>query len=90
MADMATTHTDTQNSSTEAAYTAKLIDGPLEGKTIRTSFLESGEPQARLELAAPVGSKHYVYLRTGGTEHEEGGGSRPTAVEYRYQQVVAG
>ena len=83
---MATTHTETETSS---AYTAKLVDGPLEGKTIRTSFLDSGDPQARLELAAPVGSKHYVYLSTGAMEHEEGAGSRPTAVEYRYQAVVA-
>ncbi|NQX10916.1 hypothetical protein HQQ80_04690 [Microbacteriaceae bacterium VKM Ac-2855] len=87
---MATTHTSSTAPSTDSSYTAKLIDGPLEGKTIRTSFLDSGDPQARLELAAPVGSKHYVYLRTGGMEHEEGAGSRPTAVEYRYQQVVAG
>lgn len=84
---MATTHTETAPAS---SYTAKLVDGPLEGKTIRTSFLDSGDPQARLELAAPVGAKHYIYLRTGGMEHEEGAGSRPTAVEYRYQQVVSG
>jgi len=32
------------DTSTTGSYTAKLIDGPLEGKTVATAFLESGDP----------------------------------------------
>ncbi len=77
--------------SSHSAYTAKLTDGPLEGKTIRTDFLESGEPQPRLEIAA-TGDKRYVYTRSGGVEYasETGDADRPTAVDYRYVEAVFG
>jgi hypothetical protein len=72
------------------AYTAKLTDGPLEGKTITTDFLDSGEPQGRLEIAAGNGEKSYVYTRSGGLEYasESGESIRPTAVDYRYLETV--
>ncbi|GAB3119697.1 hypothetical protein [Glaciibacter psychrotolerans] len=76
--------------STEAmgTYTAKLTDGPLEGKTIRTEFLESGDPRARLEIPADSG-KHYIYQRSSGIEFDAGGqANRPTAVDYRYLEAV--
>ena len=38
--------------SSSGAYTAKLTDGPLEGKTVTTDFLDSGEPQPRIEIPA--------------------------------------
>lgn len=41
-------------------YTAKLTDGPLEGKTITTEFLESGDPRPRLEIPADTGTKRYL------------------------------
>ena len=53
---------------TTMTYTAKLIDGPLEGKTIATGFLDSGDARPRLEISAPAGSKHYLYVRASGTE----------------------
>ena len=57
------------NTSTTDSYTAKLIDGPLEGKTVATAFLESGDPRPRLELGTDPG-KHYVYARGAGLEFE--------------------
>ncbi|WP_295122686.1 hypothetical protein [uncultured Leifsonia sp.] len=73
-------------------YTAKLIDGPLEGKTISTSFLDSGVPQPRLELAAPSGGKHYLYVRGSASETEYASddptASLPSAVAYRYVETV--
>jgi hypothetical protein len=76
--------------SSSGAYTAKLTDGPLEGKTITTDFLESGEAQPRLEIAAAGGGKHYVYTRSGGVEYasDAGDADRPTAVDYRYIEAV--
>ncbi|MGA0568993.1 hypothetical protein ACO2Q7_16805 [Rathayibacter sp. KR2-224] len=78
--------------SLSGAYTAKLTDGPLEGKTITTGFLESGEPQPRLEITAGNGEKRYVYTRSGGVEYasESGDSERPTAVDYRYLEAVFG
>jgi hypothetical protein len=73
--------------SSSGAYTAKLTDGPLEGKTITTDFLESGEAQPRLKIAAAGGGKHYVYSRSGGVEYA-GDADRPTAVDYRYIEAV--
>jgi hypothetical protein len=65
-------------------YTAKLLDGPLEGRTIATSFLDSGDPQARLVLRANDRGKKYVYRRSGEiSEFAEGTGA-PGAVDYRY------
>lgn len=70
-------------------YTAKLTDGPLEGKTITVEFLESGDPQPRIEIPAESGSKGYLYSRAaglefGGTDHSD----RPSAVDYRYLEAV--
>ncbi|QTX05413.1 hypothetical protein [Agromyces archimandritae] len=62
-------------------YTAKLSDGPLEGRTISTAFLESGDPRPRLEI--PGAGKRYIYSRGAGLEYEDSG-DRPSAVEYRF------
>lgn len=73
-------------------YTAKLIDGPLEGKTISTSFLDSGEPRPRLELRASTGGKHYLYVRGSAAETEyasdDATAALPSAVAYRYVETV--
>jgi hypothetical protein len=76
------------DTSTERGYTAKLIDGPLEGKTLTTAFLDSGEPRARIEIAAPAGGKRLVYVRTAGLEFEAEGDARPTAADYRYLETL--
>lgn len=79
---MATSPTET--------YTAKLLDGPLEGKTITTTFLDSGDPQPRIEIAASTGDKRYVYSRAGGVEYASGAeeSEKPSAVDYRYIEAV--
>ena len=73
-------------------YTAKLIDGPLEGKTIATSFLDSGDPRPRLEMPSPAAGKRYLYIRATGTEIEyaadDASGSQPSAVAYRYVETL--
>jgi hypothetical protein len=69
-------------------YTAKLTDGPLEGKTITTEFLESGDPQPRIKIPADSGSKRYLYARGSGVEFDGEGSERPTAVAYRYLEAV--
>ncbi|WP_022901481.1 hypothetical protein [Humibacter albus] len=76
--------------SSNGAYTAKLTDGPLEGKTIRTDFAETGEPRPRLEIPAGSGAKRYVYSRSGGVEFasDSGDSDRPTAVDYRFIEAV--
>jgi hypothetical protein len=78
--------------SSSGAYTAKLTDGPLEGKTVTTGFLESGDPQPRIEISAGSGGKRYVYTRSGGMEYasDSGDSERPTAVDYRYIEAVFG
>ena len=68
-------------------YTAKLIDGPLEGKTVSTGFLDTGDPQPRLELSGE-GGKRYVYSRGAGLEFDTPGDDRPSAVEYRFIETV--
>ena len=68
------------------SYTAKLTDGPLEGKTIRTDFTEAGEPQARISIPAASASKHYLYRRSSGLEY--GDSASPSAVDYQYVQSV--
>ena len=77
---------------TTMMYTAKLIDGPLEGKTISTDFLASGDARPRLEISAAVGSKHYLYIRASGAEREyasdDDRGGQPTAVSYRFLETV--
>jgi hypothetical protein len=73
---------------TTATYTAKLTDGPLQGKTITTTFLESGDPQPRIEIPSDSG-KRYLYARGSGMEFESSDfPGRPTAVEYRYLEVL--
>jgi len=76
--------------SSNGAYTAKLTDGPLEGKTIRTDFSESGDPRPQLEIPADGGEKRYVYSRSGGVEFasDSGDSDRPSAVDYRYIEAV--
>ena len=69
-------------------YTAKLIDGPLEGKTISTPFLDSGEPKPLIEIPAESGGKKFSYARTSGVEYAGTSSERPTAVEYRYRETV--
>lgn len=70
-------------------YTAKLTDGPLEGKTITIEFLGSGDPQPRIEIPAESGQKGYLYSRTAGVEFESSEyPDRPTAVDYRYLEAV--
>ncbi|GAA4381170.1 hypothetical protein [Agromyces bauzanensis] len=75
------------DTSSASSYTAKLIDGPLEGKTVATAFLESGDPRPRLELNAEQG-KRYIYTRAAGLEFAGEDDDRPTAVEYRFIETV--
>ena len=75
------------DTSSTSSYTAKLIDGPLEGKTVATAFLDSGDPQPRLELNTDKG-KHYIYMRGAGLEFSADDDDRPTAVEYRFVETV--
>jgi hypothetical protein len=70
-----------------SSYTAKLIDGPLEGKTVSTAFLDTGDPRPRLELNADKG-KRYIYTRGAGLEFSADDDDRPTAVEYRFVETV--
>ena len=73
---------------TAATYTAKLTDGPLEGKTITTKFLESGDPRPRLEIPANAG-KSYIYTRRSGQEFESNDHpQRPSAVDYGFLEAV--
>ncbi|TFD32904.1 hypothetical protein E3T34_07305 [Cryobacterium sp. TMT1-62] len=75
------------NSAT-GTYTAKLTDGPLQGKTVTTRFLESGDPRPRLEIPAD-GNKRYLYLRGSGLEFDSSTfPARPTAVDYRYIEAL--
>ncbi|MDO9395865.1 MAG: hypothetical protein Q7T71_04920 [Herbiconiux sp.] len=67
-------------------YTAKFTDGPLEGKTIRTDFTSTGEPQARLTIPAVQAAKQYLYRRASGLEY--GDSDRPSAVDYRYVEAI--
>ncbi|MFC6354681.1 hypothetical protein [Luethyella okanaganae] len=76
------------DTSTAGTYTAKLTDGPLEGKTITTSFLDSGDPQPRLEIPAESGTKRYLYVRGSGIEFGDASGERPSAVDYRYREAI--
>ena len=73
----------------QGTYTAKLTDGPLEGKTVTTEFLESGDPRPRLEIPADTTGKRYLYARAAGlefdsTEHPD----QPSAVDYRYLEAL--
>jgi hypothetical protein len=77
------------NTST-TTYTAKLTDGPLEGSTVTTEFLDAGVPRPRIELPSSTGSKHYVYVRSSGIEFASDNAldDRPSAVEYRYLEAI--
>lgn len=75
------------DTSSTGSYTAKLIDGPLEGKTVATAFLDTGDPRPRLELNADKG-KRYIYTRGAGLEFDADDDDRPTAVEYRFIETV--
>ncbi len=75
-------------------YTAKLTDGPLEGKTIATEFLSSGDPQPRIEIPVASSEKRYLYTRSGAREfsasdfdEDSGNSGRPSAVEYRFLEA---
>lgn len=85
MTGMATTHPT--SAPTISAYTAKFLDGPLEGKTLRRSYGEATAPAGRLEIPAAREGARYLYLLAGALEHEEGGGAWPTAAAYRYLRV---
>jgi hypothetical protein len=69
---------------TAGTYTAKLTDGPLEGKTLTAAFLESGDPQPRLVIPANDRGKRYVYSRSGSISEFADGTGAPGAVDYRY------
>ena len=70
-------------------YTAKLTDGPLEGKTITTQFLDTGDIRPRLEIPAEYGGKRYLYIRGTGLEFDSTEfPERPTAVDYRFLETA--
>lgn len=73
---------------TARTYTAKLVDGPLEGRTIATEFLETGEPRPRIEIPTGAADKRYLYVRAAGREFDAEGDERPTAVDYRFLEAV--
>jgi hypothetical protein len=79
---MATTSTTT--------YTAKLTDGPLEGKTIATEYLGTGDPRPRLEIPSHTAGKRYLYIRSSSIEFasDDALDRRPSAVEYRYLEAI--
>ncbi|QHC58028.1 hypothetical protein [Rathayibacter sp. VKM Ac-2760] len=82
---MATTHTT--SAPTTSAYTAKFVDGPLEGKTLRRPYGDASAPAGRLDIPGARAGSHYLYLLAGALEHDEGAGTLPTAAAYRYQRV---
>ncbi|SMH46243.1 hypothetical protein SAMN06295885_2698 [Rathayibacter oskolensis] len=79
--------THTTSSPTTSAYTAKLVDGPLEGKTLRRPYGGESAPAARLEIPGARAGSRYIYLLSGALEHDEGSGALPTAAAYRYQRL---
>ncbi|WP_130176318.1 hypothetical protein [Cryobacterium sp. SO1] len=73
----------------QGTYTAKLTDGPLEGKTVTTEFLESGDPRPRLEIPADSHGKRYLYARAAGLEFDSAEHpDQPSAVDYRYLEAL--
>ena len=61
---------------------------------MRVDFMESGDPRPRLEIAADSEeqpSKRFVYVRGSGLEFDEHqpDRERPSAVNYRYLEVLA-
>ena len=75
------------STSTATRYTAKLIDGPLEGKTISVDFLDTGEPRPSLGIPADA-KKTYIYARTSDMEFDSEGSDRPSAVAYRFREAT--
>ncbi|SEB95445.1 hypothetical protein SAMN04489806_2218 [Paramicrobacterium humi] len=71
------------NNTSGTSYTAKLTDGPLEGKTIAVDFLPSGDVKPTVEIPVDPG-KSYLYARTSDSEFDSDNSDRPTAVGYRY------
>lgn len=71
-------------------YTAKLTDGPLEGKTIRTDFTVGGDPQPSLTIPTGSESKEYLYIRGTGSEFgaNDTNSSLPSAVDYHFVQAI--
>ena len=67
-------------------YTAKLIDG-LEGKTVSTGFLDTGD-RSRGSSSTRDEGKHYVYSPRRGPRVRDDDDDRPTAVEYRFIETV--
>ncbi|GAA4166071.1 hypothetical protein GCM10022286_30120 [Gryllotalpicola daejeonensis] len=65
-------------------YTAKLLDGPLEGRTVAAKFLDNGTPQGRIVLPANDRGKKYVYRRNGDISEFADGTGAPGAVDYAY------
>jgi hypothetical protein len=65
-------------------YTAKLLDGPLEGRTVAASFLGDGIPRGRIVLPANDRGKKYVYRRNGDISEFADGTGAPGAVDYNY------
>ena len=68
-------------------YTAKLVNGPLEGKTISVEFLDSGEPRPSIGIPS-TGNKTYIYARTSDLEFDREGSDRPSAVAYRFREAA--
>ncbi|AAT88408.1 hypothetical protein ATY41_10820 [Leifsonia xyli subsp. xyli] len=73
-------------------YTAKLLDGPLEGKTIAMTFLDEDGLRPRLELPSTTAGKRFVYVRAASAEVEFAPGDArtplPSAAAYRYVETV--
>ncbi|GAB2519113.1 hypothetical protein [Paramicrobacterium agarici] len=72
------------NNTSGSSYTAKLTDGPLEGKTISIDFLPSGDAKPSIEVPVDEG-KAYLYVQSGHTEFDTEDSDQPTAVGYRYR-----
>lgn len=72
------------NNTSGSSYTAKLTDGPLEGKTISVGFLPSGDAKPSIEVPVDEG-KAYLYTRSGNEEFDSEDSDQPSAVGYRYR-----
>lgn len=69
-------------STASGTYTAKLVDGPLEGKTLQAA-LDGDAPQGRIAIPANDRGKRYIYRRGEISEFAADSGA-PSAVDYRY------
>lgn len=75
------------DTSTRESYTAKLTDGPLEGKTLSTAFTESGQPRSQVSITGE-NDKRYIYSYAAGLEFDGEDDERPTAANYHYVETV--